>query len=90
LFTPFEDSSFTCSSSHSGISISPDSQFIVTGSSNGAVIVMNTKTGEKSLQIEEIYEDEHYYPVIACEWQPRGSMFATADQSGGLYFWKDS
>ena len=68
--------------------ISPNGQYIVLGSNNGCVFVMDMKSG--AIQVEEIYE-EHIAAVVGCGWMPqtKTSAFATIDRSGGLYVWKD-
>jgi WD40 repeat protein len=85
----FEHEEYTCPgfTNHTKLAISPNSQFVVVGSQNGTVFVLDIKKGQ--WKIEEIHEDLHSDPVVGCEWQPRGSLFATIDRSGGLYVWKD-
>ena len=39
-------------------------------------------------ELEEIYKDVHTTSVVACEWQPRGSKFASIDNLGGLFIWE--
>ena len=46
-------------------------------------MIVDSTTGE----LEEIYEDVHTAPVVACEWQPKGEKFASIDILGGLYLW---
>ena len=85
----FENDEYTCPSpiNHTKLAISPNSQFVVIGSQNGVVLVLDIKKGH--WKVEEIFEDIHTDPVIGVEWQPRGNLFATIDRSGGLYTWKD-
>ena len=68
--------------------VSPDSQFVVLGSQNGAVILLNIKTGNH-IEIAEIYDDEHVYAVLGAEWVPGKSSFASIDRSGSLLLWTD-
>jgi WD40 repeat protein len=68
------------------LAISPDSQFVVVGSQNGSVIVLDIKSGN-SMEIAEIYDDEHAYAVVGVEWVPGKSSFASIDKSGGLLLW---
>ena len=56
------------------------------GSQNGAIIILDIKTGNQ-MQIAEIYDDEHSYAVVGTEWVPGKSSFATIDKSGGLLLW---
>jgi len=79
-----DHSSYFCSSNTNKLCVSPNSQYAVVGSKNGAVVVFDIKKSK----LVEVYE-EHITPVVACEWQPRGSTFATVDTTGGLYVWQD-
>jgi WD40 repeat protein len=63
--------------------VSPNGKYVVVGSANGNVVVYDTKAQD----IEEIYQDVHRTAVVACEWQPRGTKFATIDNLGALYIW---
>lgn len=89
LYEPgFEDELYTCPNgvAKTKLTISPDSQFVVVGSQNGAIIILDIKTGN-SMDIAEIYDDEVYYAVVGTEWVPGQSSFATIDKSGGLLLW---
>ena len=77
---------YKCGSSTNRLCVSTNSRYIVVGSQNGNVIIYDITTGE----IEEIYEDIHTTTVVACEWQPRGSKFATIDNLGSLFIWSNS
>jgi hypothetical protein len=59
---------------------------VVVGSQNGAVFVLDIKTGNQC-KIAEVYEDEHEYAVVGAEWIPGQSSFVTIDCTGGLYMW---
>jgi WD40 repeat protein len=74
---------YKCSSSTNRLCISSNSRYVVCGSLNGNVIVYDMKQKE----IEEIYDQMHKTAVVACEWQPRGTKFATIDNLGSLYVW---
>ena len=89
----WEHEAYSCPSSgairnKSEFCISPNGQYIVVGSSNGCVFVMDIKSG--AIQVEEVYE-EHIASVVGCAWMPqtKTSAFATIDKSGGLYVWKN-
>ena len=89
VFEPgFEDEMYTCPNGvpKTKLCISPDSQFIVVGSQDGAVIILNIKTGN-TMEIAEIYDDEHIYAVVGAEWAPGQSSFASIDKSGALHMW---
>ena len=84
----FETELYTCPNgvAKTKLTVSPDSQFVVVGSQNGAVIILDIKSGT-SLDIAEIYDDEHVYAVVGTEWVPGASSFSTIDKSGGLHLW---
>ena len=89
LFHPgFEDELYTCpiGVNKTKLTVSPDSKFVVIGSQNGAIIILDIKTGNQ-IEIGEIYDDEHVYAVVGTEWAPGRSSFATCDKSGGLLLW---
>ena len=48
--------------------------------------MLDIKTGN-SMEIAEIYDDEHTYSVVGAEWVPGKSSFATIDKSGALALW---
>ena len=89
LYLPgFETELYTCpvATTKTKLAVSPDGQFVVVGSQNGAVIVLDIKSGN-SMQIAEIYDSEHSYAVVGAEWAPGKSSFASIDKTGGLLFW---
>ncbi len=59
---------------------------MVVGSQDGAVIMLNMKTGS-TMEIAEIYDDEHIYAVVGTDWAPGQSSFASIDKSGALHMW---
>ena len=79
----FEHDLYKCSSNTNRLCVSPNSRFVVCGSLNGCVVVYDIKNAG----IEEIYDQQHKTAVVACEWQPRGSKFATIDNLGALALW---
>ena len=91
----FEETRYTCPASagvknKSDFCVSPNGQFVVVGSQNGAVLVLDISTGE--IKVEEIYQGEHSSPVVGCAWMPTNkqqSAFATIDTTGGLYIWQE-
>ena len=82
----FYHEQYKCSSNTNRLCISSNSRFVVCGSLNGNVIIYDMKTQD----IEEIYDGMHKTAVVACEWQPRGTRFATIDNLGSLYLWQPS
>jgi len=89
LFEPgFEEEEYTCpvGVAKTKLCVSPDSQFVVAGSQNGYVYVLNIKTGNQ-IDIAEVYDEQHSTAVIGAEWVPGKSSFATIDKTGGLIVW---
>ena len=82
----FETELYTCPTGvlKTKLCISPDKNFVVVGSQNGAVIILDVMQGGQ-MDIAEIYDDEHVYAVIGAEWVPGKSSFASIDKSGILH-----
>jgi WD40 repeat protein len=74
---------YKCSSSTNRLALSPNGRYAVVGSHNGNVIVYDVLAND----FENIYEHAHKTAVVACEWQPRGSKFASIDNLGSLFLW---
>ena len=71
---------------HSDFCVSPNGEYLVIGSDNGALIVLNLKN--QTFALEEIYE-EHNSGVRGVTWLPgKTPSFASIDSTGGLYLWK--
>lgn len=71
------------------LAISPDNRFVVVGSQNGAVVILDIKSNDgNAFEIGEIYDEQHTQAVIAAEWVPGKSSFASFDQSGSLMLWE--
>ena len=89
VFEPFEEELLTCPNGvlKTKLTISPDNRFVVVGSQNGAVIILDLKAGS-SMEVGEIYDEQHTYAVIGTEWTPGKSSYATIDKSGTLIFWE--
>ena len=69
IFKPsFENDEYTCPTftNTTKLAISPNSQYVVVGSQNGAIIVLDLKKGHWS--IEEIHEEAHVDSIIGVEW----------------------
>ena len=80
----FDHENYKCSSQTNKLCISSNSRYVVVGSLNGNIVIYDLLNGE----LEEIYEHIHTTTVVACEWQPRGTKFASIDNLGGLYLWE--
>jgi WD40 repeat protein len=78
-----EHERYKCSSNTNRLTISSNSKYCIVGSQNGNIVIFDLTTGE----LEEIYENVHTTAVVACEWQPRGTKFASIDNLGGLFIW---
>jgi WD40 repeat protein len=65
--------------------ISSNGRFGIAGSKNGNVFIV--QLNPSSIELEEIYQ-EHPSNVIACEWQPEGSKFASYDMTGNMVIWE--
>ena len=62
------------------LAISPDNRFVVVGSQNGAVVILDIKSNDgNAFEIGEIYDEQHTQAVIAAEWVPGKSSFASFD-----------
>ena len=86
----FQDELLQCptGASKTKLTISTDNRFVVLGSQNGAVIILDIKSnGGSEFEIGEMYDEQHTYAVIGAEWVPAKSMFATFDKSGSLMLW---
>ena len=42
---------------------------MIVGSQNGAVIVLDIKTGNQ-IEIAEVFDDQHTYAVVGADWVP--------------------
>lgn len=88
----FEHELYTCpvGVSSTKLCLSPNDKYLVCGSQNGAVIVLDVAGVQSGggFEISEAYEDEHRFPVIGAEWTPNKSSFTTIDRAGGLYLWQ--
>lgn len=86
LGSTFEHSAYTTALAggcrKSEFCISPNGQYIVLGSNDGSVIVLDIANGK--IQMEEVYCDEHRLGVVGAAWMPstKNSTFATIDKSG--------
>jgi WD40 repeat protein len=80
----FDHELYKCSSNTNRLCISSNSRYVVVGSQNGNVIIYDMKTQE----LEEIYDQVHKTAIVACEWQPRGTKFASIDNLGSLFIWQ--
>jgi WD40 repeat protein len=74
---------YKCGSNTNRLCISSNSRYVIVGSQNGSIVIFDLTNGE----IEEIYTGVHTTAVVACEWQPRGTKFASIDNLGGLFIW---
>ena len=66
--------------------ISPNSQYLVTGTMDGNIIYYDIKKGA----LEDIQIGKHKTNVVACEWQPRSlacPQLASVDSFGSLLVW---
>ena len=62
---------------------SPDSDYIVSGSSNGFVFIWNKNTGK----VEKILKNQHSSTILACAWNFNGTILASCDRNKKLVFW---
>jgi len=60
VFEPFEEELLTCPTGllKTKLAISPDNRYVVVGSQNGAVIILDLKAGG-AVEIGEIYDEQH-------------------------------
>ena len=67
----FEEEIYTCPNgvARTKLCVSPDTQFVIVGSQNGAVIVLDIKTGNQ-IEIAEVFDDQHTYAVVGADWVP--------------------
>lgn len=93
LGSTFEHSVYSCGLAggvrKSEFCIAPNGQYVVLGSSNGAVIVLDIANGK--IQMEEAYCDDHKSGVVGAAWMPstKSATFATIDKSGQLNVWRE-
>lgn len=64
---------------------SPDSQYIVAGSSDGSVFIWNAASGK----IEKVLRDQHSSTVLSCSWSSSGLVLMTADKNKRVVVWSD-
>uniref|UniRef100_A0A0N4ZP08 WD_REPEATS_REGION domain-containing protein n=1 Tax=Parastrongyloides trichosuri TaxID=131310 RepID=A0A0N4ZP08_PARTI len=76
---------FHISSEHSKCTVSPNGQYIATGSSNGLVFIWNVQSTklEKILPTKEAHEG----PVVSIAWHPFGNYLATGDKKQTICIW---
>ena len=88
LLSAFEHDAFKVGSTQARFCVSPNSQYVICGSKNGAVVYYDIK----AMECESIIQNQHKSMVIACDWQPlqKGDKYvrlATVDDLGGLLVW---
>ena len=65
-------------------SFSPDSRFVVAGSSSGTMCVWNVDTGK----LEAAAETGHTKTVSCSSWNRSGMQLASGDAEGVVCFWE--
>ena len=64
---------------------SPDNQYIVVGSSDGSVFIWNSSNGK----LEKVLRDQHSTTVIACSWNPNGTLLISTDKNKKVIVWSE-
>lgn len=64
---------------------SPDGRYVACGGADSNVFVWETLTG-RLLTTQQ--SKHHSGPVVAVEWHPKGTMFASADRNKNVVLWK--
>ena len=63
--------------------ISPDSEYVAAGSSDGVVFIWNANNGK----LEKELKGAHTSNVNACTWSPNGQLFISCDKSKKIVVW---
>lgn len=63
--------------------ISPDSEYVAAGSSDGTVFIWNANSGKLEKELKGV----HTSNVNACTWSPNGQLFITCDKAKKMAVW---
>lgn len=63
--------------------ISPDSEYVAAGSSDGSIFIWNINNGK----LEKELKGGHTSNVNACTWSPNGQLFVSCDKTKKLTIW---
>jgi len=63
--------------------ISPDSEYVAVGSSDGVVFIWNANTGKLEKELKNVHNSN----VNACVWSPNGQLLITCDKSKKIAVW---
>lgn len=63
--------------------ISPDTEYVAAGSSDGVVFIWNANNGKLEKELKGV----HTSNVNACTWSPNGQQFITCDKTKKIAVW---
>lgn len=83
LFKTFCADGFKVGSDISRSSFSPDSEYVIAGSSNGSVFIWNATTSA----VEKVLKNHHSTTVCVASWSPQGNVVASCEKNKKLVVW---
>jgi len=88
VINTYEHSDFSTNTNSTRCCFSTDGSYVVSGSSDGAVYIWNTKTGEIAKILKPSKDGIGHTKSVNCvAWNPNGTQLASGDKNGLVVLW---